>query len=95
MSPQPMLLDETPTQTGSSSPSRPCAPGARPVRRHPTGRRRRGLSNHRRWAALPVLERATGGLLDGLRAGFRRPGRGIRLPGGARSRERGPNARTS
>jgi len=37
------------------------------------------LSNHRWWADLPALERATGTLLDALRAEFHRPGRGIRL----------------
>jgi transposase len=37
------------------------------------------LSNHRWWADLPALERATGALLDGLRAEFHRPGRGLRL----------------
>lgn len=37
------------------------------------------LSSHRWWADLPALERATGVLLDALRAGFHRPRRGIRL----------------
>jgi DDE superfamily endonuclease len=37
------------------------------------------LGNHRWWADLPALERATGVLLDALRAEFHRPGRGIRL----------------
>ena len=37
------------------------------------------LSNHRWWADLPALERATGVLLDALRAEFHRPGHGIRL----------------
>lgn len=37
------------------------------------------LSNHRWWADLPALERATGVLLDALRAECHRPGRGIRL----------------
>ena len=37
------------------------------------------LSNHRWWADLPALERATGNVLDGLRAEFHRPERGIRL----------------
>jgi transposase len=37
------------------------------------------LSNQRWWADLPALERATGVLLDRLRAEFHRPGRGIRL----------------
>jgi hypothetical protein len=37
------------------------------------------LSNHRWWADLPALERATGALLEGLRAAFHRPGRGIHL----------------
>ena len=35
------------------------------------------LSNHRWWADLPALERATGLLLDALRAEFHRPGRGF------------------
>ena len=37
------------------------------------------LGNHRWWADLPALERATGVLLDRLGAQFHRPGRGIRL----------------
>ena len=37
------------------------------------------LGSHRWWADLPALERATGALLDGIRAEFRRPGCGIRL----------------
>jgi transposase len=37
------------------------------------------LGNHRWWADLPALERATGLLLDALRAEFHRPERGIRL----------------
>jgi hypothetical protein len=37
------------------------------------------LSNHGWWADLPALERATGVLLDALRAEFHRPGRGVRL----------------
>ena len=37
------------------------------------------LANHRWWADLPALERATGVLLDALRAEFHRPDRGIRL----------------
>ena len=36
------------------------------------------LSNHRWWDDLPALERATGTLLDALRAEFHRPGQGIR-----------------
>jgi transposase len=37
------------------------------------------LSNHRWWADLPALERATGTLLDALRDEFHRPGHGLRL----------------
>ena len=37
------------------------------------------MRNHRWWAGLPALERATGVQLHRLRAEFHRPGRGIRL----------------
>lgn len=37
------------------------------------------LANHRWWADLDALERATGVLLDRLRAEFHRPGHGIAL----------------